>query len=211
MTHATRRTTLCTLLLATSLSAWAGPGAHGPNGEHLDAPANTAAMASEPSASAQSELFELVARLDHTGLVIDLGRFASNEPVAAARIELELGTLTALASYRPQEGDYLVTAPALLAALRAPGEHALVFTIEAQGESDLLDAVISQASQGPDHDQGQEGARPLSMLHTPGNRKALGLFALLGLSGLAGAVWWRRARRSTHLAHPSHAQDQEAR
>ena len=29
-------TQVATLVLASCLSAWAGPGAHGPNGEHLD-------------------------------------------------------------------------------------------------------------------------------------------------------------------------------
>ena len=36
---------LAFLLILTSAGAWASPGAHGPNGEHLDSPAATAGSA----------------------------------------------------------------------------------------------------------------------------------------------------------------------
>ena len=43
--------------------AWASPGAHGPNGEHLDAAPTAGATSSAPRFEAKSESYELVGRL----------------------------------------------------------------------------------------------------------------------------------------------------
>jgi len=61
---------LSALLLVTTASAIAGPGAHGPNGEHLDAPTTTRAASALPRVEAQTEAFELVAELRATELAI---------------------------------------------------------------------------------------------------------------------------------------------
>jgi hypothetical protein len=124
-------------------AAAAAPGAHGPNGEHLDAPqAGMAAGSSAPRLDAKSELFELVARLDGGELSILIDSFASNEPVLGASVEIESGSLKAKAKFHADLGDYAVDDPAMLKLLSAPGEHPVVITILAGEQTDLLDGVL---------------------------------------------------------------------
>ena len=59
-----------------------------------------------------------------------------------AKLEVESGSLKAAAAFRAEAGDYVVTDAALLKALAAPGEHALVFTLVAGKDSDLLDGTL---------------------------------------------------------------------
>ena len=129
--------------------AAAGPGAHGPGGEHLDAPAPVlSAGASVPRAEAKSELFELVARIESGALSIMIDRYETNEPVLDAAIEVESGTVKSKATFRREQGDYVVADPALVKLLASPGAHPLVFTVSAGKDSDLLDASMHGA--GPD-------------------------------------------------------------
>ncbi|MGA0609672.1 hypothetical protein [Caldimonas sp. KR1-144] len=138
---------LAASLLAAACAAVAGPGAHGPNGEHLDAPSGAAAAAdSTPRLESFSEAFELVARLHDDALVIDLGRYASNEPVVAATLEVESGAAKAAAAFDAASGSYRVTDAALLAALHGAGKHALMFTIAAGGDADLLEGSLEVAA-----------------------------------------------------------------
>lgn len=132
------------LLLAICGRANAGPGAHGPNGEHLDGPPQQATSGSgqSPKLEAKSELFELVAQLGGGELSILIDRFATNEPVLNAAVEVESGPLKAKASFHADGGDYAVVDPAMLKLLATPGEHALVITVIAGADSDLLDGVL---------------------------------------------------------------------
>jgi hypothetical protein len=126
------------------LPAWAGPGAHGPNGEHLDAPTTGKANAMQASlqVEANSDLFELVATLTSGELSIFIDRFASNEPVLQAQVEVESGGLKAQAKFHADRGHYAIDDPAMLQKLSTPGEHPLVITVLAGKDSDLLDAVL---------------------------------------------------------------------
>lgn len=180
------RTLLCAALIPTTV--WASPGAHGPNGEHLDGPAAMVAGRASPMVTAHSDVLELVGRLQGQGLVIDLGRFDTNEPIAQASIDVELGQVKAKARYRSSEGDYLVSDPALLKALQAEGEHALVFTIQAGDTSDLLDGVMAN---GRAHEAVAQ-APSASALPRP----AWGLMGGSALAAAGGLVWWRRRQRS---------------
>ncbi|MBB4845814.1 hypothetical protein HNP55_004366 [Paucibacter oligotrophus] len=156
------RPILALALGLSALAAWASSGAHGPNGEHLDAQApGTAAVSSAPRLEARSELFELVARLDGGELSILIDRYASNEPLLGADVELESGPLKAKAKFHADLGDYAVDDPALLKLLSTPGEHPLIITVLAGAESDLLDGVLHvaagtarDAAHGPGGDQG---------------------------------------------------------
>jgi len=141
------------LLLAVSLAcstrAVAGPGAHGPNGEHLDGPPSAVVAASgAPRVEAKSELFELVARLSGGELSIMVDRFATNEPVLNAKVEVESGPLKAAAKFHEDIGDYAIDDPAMLKLLATPGEHPLVITVLAGNETDLLDGVLRSAVPG---------------------------------------------------------------
>lgn len=174
------------LLIGTLLHpAWAGPGAHGPNGEHLDAPAGAAvAGIARPRIEAQSELFELVGTLEGGELSIWIDRFASNEPVLQAQVEVESEGLKARAHFHADLGDYAVTDVALIKKLAQPGEHPLVVTVIAGDDMDLLEGQLQPPAAG-----GHEDA------HAHGwPRYGLGL-AALGLLVGAGLAAWQVYRR----------------
>jgi hypothetical protein len=185
------------LLFATAPAA-AAPGAHGPNGEHLDAPPTLRSAPAPSRIEAQSEAFELVAELRTGELVIVVDRFASNEPVLGARLEVESGALKAVAAFRAEPGDYVVTNSALLNALARPGEHAVVFTLVAGQDSDLLDGTLvtaarrgAAANDGHGHggdDHGHEHDHTLE-------RAAWAAAGVAALGLIGGIAWWRQRRR----------------
>lgn len=123
----------------------ASPGAHGPNGEHLDGPAANLSGAGLPRIEAHSELFELVGRLQPQSFVIYLSRYETNEAVLGAKLDVELGANKATAVYQAEGGTYVVTDKKLLAELDKVGSHALVFTVTAGSDSDLLDGALAVA------------------------------------------------------------------
>ena len=138
---------LAFLLSLCSASAWASPGAHGPNGEHLDSPAPAAGSASSaPRMEASSESFELVAHLRGDELSMLINRFDTNEPVLQASVEVETGAVKAVAKFHEDMGDYAVDDPAFLQALQTPGAHPLVITILAGEASDLLEGTLQTGS-----------------------------------------------------------------
>jgi hypothetical protein len=192
-----RSTTLCALLLASAAPTLAAPGAHGPNGEHLDSPASMRAASALPRVEAKSETFELVAELRVGELAILVDRYESNEPVLGGKLEVESGALKAVAAFRADQGDYVVTDASMLKALAAPGEHGLVFTLVAGKDSDLLDGtliitagrVVAAAPTG-DHGHAHGGDEP-------GHDHALARAAWTGagvaaLGLIGGIAWWRR-------------------
>jgi hypothetical protein len=191
-----RRMLAATLLAGLAilpLRVVAGPGAHGPNGEHLDGAAPTQATSgTAPRLEARSEAFELVATLAGGELSILVDRFATNEPVLGARIEVSAGSLKAPAPFHADHGDYAVADPAFLKALSAPGEHALVVAIQAGQESDLLDGVLTVGT-------------PSSHEHGPGGslgslRRWAAIAAVILL--VAAAAWWLRRRlQATRRGH----------
>jgi hypothetical protein len=168
-------------------AASASPGSHGPNGEHLDShQADPSAASSAPRLEAQSELFELVGRLSGGEFSLLIDRFATNEPVLKAEVEVESGQLKAKARFHEDLGDYAVDDPAMLKLLATPGEHPVVVTIVAGQDSDLLNGVLRvDVGQQPDamHAHAVEGGRLWRW----------GLLAAL----LAAAGWaWRLRQRS---------------
>lgn len=183
----------CALSLFAALAS-AAPGAHGPDGEHLDAKAQAAAGGASPRMEASSELFELVASVQGSELSILVDRFQTNEPVLGATLEVESGSLKAAAVFRADKGDYVVTDAALLKALAAPGEHALVFTVLAGKDSDLLNGTMhigaatpAADSHGHSHDDGHVDDHRLE-------RAAWTGAAILGV-GLVGLLTWLRQRK----------------
>ncbi|MEN9420505.1 MAG: hypothetical protein RI988_4126 [Pseudomonadota bacterium] len=178
--------------LVITTTTMAAPGAHGPNGQHLDGPATMRAASASPRVEARSESFELVAELRPGELAIMVDRYETNEPVLGARLEVDSGALRAVANFRAEQGDYIVTDAAMLKALAAPGEHGLVFTLVAGQDSDLLDGTLVGKPGGAfaataknDHGHDHE-------LERAGWIVAAG--AAMGLTG--GIGWWRRRRRN---------------
>jgi len=192
-----------TMLLTLNTAALAAPGAHGPNGEHLDAPTTTYAASTLPRVEAKSEVFELVAELRATELVIVVDRYETNEPVLGAKLDVESGGAKAVATFRPEQGDYAVTDAAFLKTLAAPGEHGLVFTLVAGSESDLLDGTLvaqtgsaGKAAAADDHGHSHDGD---DHGHDHDLERAVwigGGIAALGLLG--GVAWWRQRRSSAN-------------
>ena len=189
---------LAALLVCGNTPALAAPGAHGPNGEHLDSPSTMRAASALPRVEAKSETFELVAELRTGELTILVDRYESNEPVLGAQLEVESGPLKAVAAFRAEQGDYVVTDAAMLKALAAPGEHGLVFTLVAGKDSDLLDGTLvstsarAVASAKDDHGHAHGG-------DDHGDDHELERAAWIGAGvaalGLIGGIAWRRRHR----------------
>lgn len=141
-----------------SAVALAGPGAHGPGGEHLDGPAPVlSAGARVPRVEAKSESFELVARIEGGALSVFIDRYDTNEPVLDASVDVELGAAKQRAVFRRELGDYAVTDPALVKLASSPGAHTLIFTVNAGKDSDLLDGTMHVA--GIERGNGDAGWR----------------------------------------------------
>lgn len=141
--------TLSLALLLASVSLWsaASPGAHGPNGEHLDTPNPAgAAGAASPRLETKTEQLELVATLTDGKLSMLIDRFETNEPLLDAAVEVESGGLKAKARFNADIGDYSVDDAAMLKLLGKPGSHPLVITVLAGQESDLLDGTLNVAT-----------------------------------------------------------------
>lgn len=137
-------TYLCCLVMAGA--ALANPGAHGPNGEHLDAPASAAGTASAvPRVETFSELFELVGHLSGGELSILIDRYDTNAPVLNGNVEVQYKNMKTRAKFHADIGDYAIDDEKFLKALSTPGKHALLFTVIADGESDLLEGTLEVA------------------------------------------------------------------
>ena len=105
---------------------------------HDDAPAARAPVPGlTPRVAAASPDIELLAELRKDTLLIYLDRFATNEPLSGATIEVEAGANRGSAA-PAGEGLYQVSAPWLA----RPGKHALVFTVHAKDLDDLLNGTL---------------------------------------------------------------------
>ena len=170
-------------LLVLGCQAYAAPGAHGPNGEHLDGPLAQSAGAGAPRMEASSETFELVGRLSGGEFSMFVNRYETNEPVNGATVELELGNLKAVAQFHSDQGDYAVADANFIKALSAPGTHAMVITVTAGAEADLLEGSLHMAAaadaHGHDHGDG----------HGLGHRTTIALIAIGGALLLTFLGW----------------------
>lgn len=153
------------LYIVTASAALASPGAHGPNGEHLDAPGGQVFGDAGPRIETFTEAFELVGHLQEDELSVLVDRYDSNEPVLNGKLEVEFNGLTAPAKFHADHGDYAIDDKKFLQALAKPGKHALVFTLTAGDESDLLEGTleVKAADNGHGHSQGAELGRIFSL------------------------------------------------
>ena len=179
--------TLKRLLVLSSLTVFftnasASPGAHGPNGEHLDAAPKAGATSTNPRFEAKSESYELVGRLQGGELSMFINRFATNESVDGAKVEVEFGALKAAAPFHSDQGDYAVADESFLKALSKPGSHALVITLVDGNESDLLDGTIEVGLPTVTAGDAEHG-------HGHSNELIYGGLALAGLLAAGGMGW----------------------
>lgn len=197
MTHSLRLIA-STGLLAAALAAPLPAASHGSEGDHSHGPEPASRVQPAwPQVEAASETFELVAQLRAGELVVLVDRYATNEPVLGATLEVGSGALKAQAVFRPEQGDYLVKDAPLLQALARPGEHPLVFTLRAGADNDLLDATLRQRAAGPDPSVAASARLRGALDRAPAALWGLGAVAVLVAVVL---VWrWKRRRSRTRL------------
>lgn len=137
-----------------------------------------------PLVVAESEMFEIVGRLEEKALVLHVDRAMDNAPVLAATLSVEAGGKEIEAQFRAESGDYRIDDATWLMPLRAAGEHPLSFTLIAGDDADLLagNLVVQAASEV----QGAPGwhITPLT-----------GAALLVGLGGLMAGWRWARIKR----------------
>jgi hypothetical protein len=193
------RNGIALLMLLASPFVWASPGAHGPNGEHLDTPAAAASSNTNPRFEAKTEAFELVGALTGSELSILIDRYATNEPVLGATVEVESSGVKAIAKFTADVGSYVVADTPLLKRLSEPGTHPLVITVLAGQETDLVDArlVVSHPAADAVSDDHGHSHGPGLAAHAhdmnPRTKWFAGL-ALLGLTVMAVVLLRRRGR-----------------
>lgn len=156
-----KRFTILFFCLAATTAAFASPGAHGPNGEHLDAPGAQVRSSAGPRVETFTESFELVGALQGDELSLLIDRYETNEPVLNGTLEVEFSGLKAPARFHADHGDYAVDDAQFIKALSKPGKHALVFTLTAGDESDLLEGTLEV--KGEDAGQAHEHADSFSL------------------------------------------------
>lgn len=130
------------LVAVIALPAWAGGDSS--DGHTHAAPEPLPTVTMSPRAAAATEEFEVVAVLEDKHLVVYVDRYASNEPVAGAKVEIEGGGLQGVAA-ETAPGTYLLN----LAAAMAPAKHGLTISIEAGDSADLLTATLDTSSAAP--------------------------------------------------------------
>ena len=123
------------------MPAWAG-------GDHSHDAAPTGNMAVKPRLTASSDMFEIVAVYEKSGLTLYLDKTNGSEPVLAAKIDYESGALKGAAQAQPN-GTYRIDIPDKEQAGKMP----FVFTVTAGAESDLLagDLVLKKSESTHEH------------------------------------------------------------
>ncbi|HYD96484.1 MAG TPA: hypothetical protein VEC01_14235 [Noviherbaspirillum sp.] len=158
--------------------------AHGDEDHSKDGtPAAQAQSAGQPRVETFTEAFELVGQLQGKELSVFIDKYETNEPVLNGKLEVELNGLKSVGKYRPERGDYVIADEGFIKALAAPGKHALVFTLSAAEETDLLEGTL-EVQPAVEHETNTQF--PLAWA-------GAGLLAALALIALAA-----KRRRSTH-------------
>lgn len=139
---------ICRFVVAAALAV-AAPAALAHGGEvhdHAPAAPATAAFAADsgPRTAAASPDFELVATLEGGRLALYLDRYATGEPVADARVEVESGAFRGIAT-PAGPGVYVLDGKPFA----VPGRHALAVTVEAGDLADLLSATLETLPPAP--------------------------------------------------------------
>ena len=116
-----------------AVTALISPARAGEGHDHGDTQVTTASESS-PRFTAHSNLFEAVGLLLGDELSITLDRYATNEPVLKAKVEVASGSYKAVAVFHADHGDYSLPSTAF----KKPGTYAIVLRITADEQTDLL-------------------------------------------------------------------------
>jgi cobalt-zinc-cadmium efflux system membrane fusion protein len=181
-------TAIRVILLAACMTISLQPTAGHAHEGHDEAAPSASAMpgANVPRVEAQSDLFEIVGVVQNGLMTLFLDRYATNEPVVDAKVDIEAGPLKGTAQANP-DGTYTFKH----AALTQPGQLPVTFTITAGRDSDLLagDLVIGNPSETKAHADGDSLWR----------RWWWAAGGLVLLAGIAIA-WWSRRKRVKGIA-----------
>jgi len=164
------------VLAGMSVAAWA-------DDDEGDSPAASPTAPPDPRIAVESEDFELVGVAKGEQLTIYLDRFADDQPVVGATIEVDAGdgqTVTATAA--GDDGVYTAAAPWVA----QPGRHDLVFTVRSDQGADLLAGTLgipAPESGGLAHVSFLEGHPSFGVV----GAFVLGLLTMFGASRLTGS------------------------
>jgi hypothetical protein len=143
-------TAIRVILLVACMATSVQPIAARANEGHDDAAPSASGLpgANVPRVEAQSDLFEIVGVVQNGAMTLFVDRYATNEPVVDAKIDIEAGPLKGSAPANP-DGTYTFKN----AALTRLGQHPVTFTITAGRDSDLLagDLVIGDPNAAKVH------------------------------------------------------------
>jgi len=139
---------LAVVLTTFFSSVWAGEG-H----DHGEAPAAATGIAA-PRLTSHSDLFELVGMVEGNEMKIYLDRFATNEPVTDAKIEVEIGNIKGIAAAQA-DGSYIFKNDVFT----KPGDLSVSFTVIAGKDADLLAGDLKIDGPIDDHAH-DEAAKP---------------------------------------------------
>jgi multidrug efflux pump subunit AcrA (membrane-fusion protein) len=178
------------LLLALLAPAGAHEGEpHGP----AAAPAPAATLA--PRAEASTPDLELLAVAEDEGLTLYLDRYASNEPVAGARVEVH-SLRQELAADERDPGVYRARA----GWLAAPGRHELIVSVEGPDLADVLPLTLTVPPPAPAPPAG--GSRTYG--YAGAALAAVLLVLAVGLRRRRGRAALVLMLLATHLPAPAH-------
>ena len=159
---------------------------HGPAAPAASAPAS-------PRVTAVSENYQFVGIVDGEEMVIYLDRFADNQPVTTAKLEVTVDGTTTVAELQ-KDGTYEITLPLL----KTPGSHEVLINVADGSVEDLLISAVTipaadRHSHGLDHSIWTHISE-LGHQYTEPGRKALWAGgAGLGIAGI-GLLFARRRR-----------------
>ena len=171
------------LLLTSSFAplAWAGPGHD--HGDEKPA----AASAASPRFDAHSDTFEVVGMLKGGELIVTVDRYATNEPVLNAKIELESGAIKSIGKFVAETADYRFDGKPFT----KPANHPMTLTVTAGQEVDLLSGNLQIVDSHAGHDHAHDTGW-----------KAWGKWAGIAGGALGGLlllttllITWRRKRQ----------------
>ena len=175
-----RRLYFALALVATPVAGLAHEGE-----DHGDVPTPLPTTTSVPRAEAQTSDFELVIEQQGPSLLLFLDRFASNEPVTDAQVEVQSSDTQATAT-QVGPGTYRVAGDAWT----RPGTHALTISVQTPDTADLLSATLDIPA--------SVAAAPVEKIgkNLPADSTVLNLVGATILLALIVFAWLRR-RRST--------------
>jgi hypothetical protein len=183
---------IISLLLALSnLSVSQQVHAHGADDHEHAAPAGLTNQVA-PRASAQTEDFELLMVLQGRQLIIYLDRFADNQPVIDAQLELESAGVKAIAK-QSSPGVYVIDLTK--GWLEKSGKYAFSISVEAGDLGDVMTASLEIPELTELHEDEYEHPSDFSSWW-----KLLLSAALLLISATLAYAIWRRKQRSGFAA-----------